>query len=60
MTKKLDMENNLNAAMGMAAFAFADLAVVNVLMFDALTVKYGDVFRGKLMLTLPTAPKPTS
>jgi hypothetical protein len=51
MTKKLDMENNLNAAMGMAAFAFADLAVVNVLMFDALTVKDGDVFKGKLMLT---------
>lgn len=48
---KLDLNNNLNAAMGIASFSFADLAVVDVLLFDSLTVKDGDTFKGKLMLS---------
>lgn len=48
---KLDLNNNLNAAMGIASFSFADLVVVDVLLFDSLTVKDGDTFKGKLMMS---------
>lgn len=51
LTKKLDSSDNLNVAIGLANFAFADLTVVEVLLFDALTVKDGDTFKGKLMMS---------
>lgn len=51
MIEKLDLNNNLNAAMGIASFSIADLVIVDVLLFDALTVKDGDTFKGKLMMS---------
>lgn len=51
MTKNLDTENNLNFTIGIAGFAFADLAIVDILLFDTLTIKDGDTFKGKLMLS---------
>ena len=51
MSKKFDEENNTTFAMGSIGFAFADLALVDILLFDSLTVADGDIFKGKLMLT---------
>lgn len=51
MSKKFDEENNITFAMGALGFAFADLALVDILLFDALTVQDGDIFKGKLMFS---------
>jgi hypothetical protein len=51
MSKKFDEEGNPSFAMGALGFAFADLAIVDILFFDTLTEKDGDTFKGKLMFT---------
>jgi len=51
MSAKFDEEENLTFAMGTLGFAFADLALIDILLFDALTVKEGDVFKGQLMFS---------
>ena len=51
MSKKFDEESNPSFAMGALGFAFADLAIVDILFFDTLTEKDGVTFKGKLMFT---------
>jgi len=51
MSKKFDEEQNLEFAMGTLGFAFADLAIVDISLFDSLTTLEGDTFKGKLLLT---------
>lgn len=51
MSKQFEAEQNLGFAMGSLAFAFVDLAIVEVSFFDTLTVKNGDSFKGTLMFT---------
>jgi hypothetical protein len=42
MSEKFDEEENIT---------FADIALIDILLFDALTVKEGDVFKGQLMFS---------
>lgn len=51
MSKKFEEEETLAFAMGSLGFAFADLAIVDIALFDSLTVKDGDSFKGKLMFS---------
>jgi len=51
MSKKFDEEQNLEFAMGTLGFAFADLAIVDISLFDSLTTLEGDTFKGKLILS---------
>lgn len=51
MSKKFDEEQNLEFAMGTLGFAFADLAIVDISLFDSLTTLEGDTFKGKLVLS---------
>jgi hypothetical protein len=51
MSKKLQEDQNMAFAMGSLGFAFADMLVIEIELFDVLTVKSGDVFKGKLMFT---------
>lgn len=51
MSEKFDEEENIAFAMGTLGFAFADLALIDILLFDALTVKEGDIFKGQLMFS---------
>lgn len=51
MSKKFEEDQNLAFTMGSLGFAFADLAIIDILLFDSLTVKEGDTFKGKLMFS---------
>jgi len=51
MSKKFDEEQNLEFAMGTLGFAFADLAIVDISLFDSLATLEGDTFKGKLILS---------
>jgi hypothetical protein len=51
LSKKFEEEQNVAFLMGSMGFAFADLAIIDISLFDALEVKDGDVFKGKLLLS---------
>lgn len=51
MTKKFEEDQNNAFVMGGLAFAFVDLMVVEIGLFDTLTVKDGNMFKGKMMLS---------
>ena len=51
MSKKFEEDQNVAFTMGSLAFVFADLTVVEIGLFDTLTTKEGDTFKGKMMLS---------
>lgn len=51
MGKKFEQEQNTAFALGSLGYVFIDLLIVEVGLFDTLTVKNGDTYKGTLMLT---------
>ncbi|MCR3923015.1 MAG: hypothetical protein NUK65_10960 [Firmicutes bacterium] len=51
MAAKLEDEDNMAFMMGSMGFAFSDLVIVEIVMFDVLSEELGDVFGGKLMFS---------
>jgi hypothetical protein len=51
LSKEMEKSQNLSFALSTIGFAFADLVLVEVMMFDALSDKSGDIVKGRLMFS---------
>lgn len=51
MSKKFDEDQNLTFAMAALGFTFVDLSLVEIMMFDAISVLNGTTYKGKLGLS---------
>jgi hypothetical protein len=51
MSTKFEEEQNLTFGMATLGFTFADLSIIEIMMFDAITILQGDSYKGKLALS---------